>query len=63
MPVADQKQRGPLCEIFSIKDLHQRAPFVEMRAVSLGKTPSWHKATGAKAWLFVDEVLVNPAAS
>ena len=62
-PVADQKQRGSLCETLSVKNLHQPARYVEVRATSLGKIPTWHKAAGARAWLFVDEVLVNPLAT
>jgi hypothetical protein len=61
-PVAEPKQRGPLCEVLSVKNLNPRARYVEVRATSLGKIPSWHQAAGQKAWLFVDEVLVNPPA-
>jgi hypothetical protein len=38
-----------------------RARYVRVRAVGLGVVPAGRPAAGAKAWLFVDEVLVNPA--
>lgn len=60
-PAAAEKQPGPLTELFTIKHLNQRARYVEVRAATLGKIPSWHPAAGKKAWLFIDEVLVNPA--
>ena len=62
-PVATEKQPSPLKEVFTIKNLNQRARYVEIRAANLKKIPSWHKAAGQKAWLFVDELLVNPEAS
>ena len=37
-----------------------RARFVRVRARSLGKCPSWHPGAGAPAWLFADEIRVNP---
>ena len=60
-PLAREKQPGPLKEVFTIKNLHQRARYVEVRAANLGKIPPWHTAAGQKAWLFVDEVMVDPA--
>ncbi|MCX6925844.1 MAG: hypothetical protein NT154_21955, partial [Verrucomicrobia bacterium] len=60
-PVAGEKQPGPLTEVFTIKNLHQRVRYVEVRAANIGKIPSWHTAAGQKGWLFVDEIMVNPA--
>ncbi|MDB4384385.1 discoidin domain-containing protein, partial [Akkermansiaceae bacterium] len=37
-----------------------KARHVRVHAKSLGIIPDWHKARGRKAWLFVDEILVNP---
>jgi hypothetical protein len=62
-PVATEQQPGALQEVLALKDLNQRARYVEVRAANIGKIPSWHGAAGAKAWLFVDEVRVNPAAA
>jgi hypothetical protein len=35
------------------------AQFVRIRATNTGVCPSWHKGAGGKAWLFVDEVVVE----
>ncbi|MFT7303711.1 MAG: glucose/arabinose dehydrogenase/cytochrome c551/c552 [Akkermansiaceae bacterium] len=36
------------------------ARYIRVNATSLGTIPDWHSAKGRKAWLFVDEILVNP---
>ena len=36
------------------------ARYIRVIAKSLGTIPNWHPAKGRKAWLFVDELLVNP---
>lgn len=33
--------------------------YVRLRAKSLGTIPAWHHASGKRAWLFVDEVVVD----
>lgn len=58
-PVATEKQPGPLKEVLTIKNLQQRARYVEVRAANIQSLPPWHQAAGQKAWLFVDEVFVN----
>jgi len=37
-----------------------KARYIRVEAKSLGTIPDWHPAKGRKAWLFVDEILVNP---
>ena len=37
-----------------------RARFVRVRARSLGTCPQWHPGAGSPAWLFADEIRVNP---
>jgi hypothetical protein len=39
------------------------ARFIRVQARNLGLIPDWHTARREKAWLFVDEILVNPSAS
>ena len=34
--------------------------YIRVHARNLGTIPDWHQAKGRKAWLFVDEILVNP---
>jgi arylsulfatase len=35
--------------------------FVRVRARNLGECPEWHPGAGGKAWLFVDEIVVDAA--
>ncbi len=51
---------GPEIAVLRAESLKARGRWVRVRAVSVGAIPPgrWH--TGAKAWLFVDELLVNP---
>ncbi len=37
-----------------------QARYIRVHAKNLGTIPDWHPAKGRKAWLFVDELLVNP---
>jgi glucose/arabinose dehydrogenase/cytochrome c551/c552 len=34
--------------------------YIRVKAKNLGLIPDWHPARGRKAWLFVDEIMVNP---
>jgi len=36
-----------------------KARFIRLKAENQGKCPSWHPGAGEKAWLFVDEIVVN----
>lgn len=36
------------------------ARFVKVRAKNVGVCPPWHPGNGGKAWLFADEIQVNP---
>ena len=33
--------------------------YIRVRAKNIGVCPEWHKGAGSKAWLFVDELVVN----
>jgi hypothetical protein len=37
----------------------QDARFVKIRAISPGKCPPWHPGAGGKAWMFLDEIVVQ----
>jgi hexosaminidase len=37
----------------------RRACFVRVRARALGTVPGWHQGAGGKAWLFIDEIVVE----
>jgi hypothetical protein len=40
-----------------------KARFLQIDVRSTGKLPAWHPAAGQKAWLFIDNILVNPSGS
>ncbi|MCX6927888.1 MAG: hypothetical protein NT154_32470 [Verrucomicrobia bacterium] len=54
------KESGPLTWTSRVEGLNLPARYVRLRAQNIGQIPAGHPAAGAKAWLFVDEVLVNP---
>ncbi len=45
---------------FELKGLRVFAKFVRVRAINIERIPAGQPAAGSKAWLFTDEVLVNP---
>jgi hexosaminidase len=60
MPVAGQHQAGPLKETLRIETPGRSARYIQVRASNLGRLPDGHPAAGQKAWLFVDEIMINP---
>ncbi|MCJ7680711.1 MAG: discoidin domain-containing protein, partial [Candidatus Aminicenantes bacterium] len=36
-----------------------KARYIRLRASSIGVCPDWHFAAGGKAWLFIDEILIQ----
>ncbi len=60
LPMASEKQSGPLKERFTLRNPGRRARYIGVRAENIRTIPSWHEARGQKAWLFVEELLVNP---
>ena len=51
---------SPVRTEISVKTSGVKARFVQIDVSSIGKIPAWHPAAGQKAWLFIDNVLVNP---
>jgi hypothetical protein len=57
------RTEGPMSTALSVKGDGQVAKSVRILAKNIGKIPAWHSAApGQPAWLFVDEIVVNPAA-
>ena len=44
---------------FTARFAPQKARFVRIRAKNVGTCPNWHQGAGGKAWLFVDEIMVE----
>ncbi len=53
-------EAGPARVNLTAGDLNVRARYVRVHAANLGQIPEGHRAAGQPAWLFVDEVIVNP---
>jgi hypothetical protein len=55
---------GPTIEtIRAVADTDAPARFIRVRVRNRGQIPAPHGAAGQPAWLFVDEIVVNPAAA
>jgi sialate O-acetylesterase len=52
-------QADILVKEFAAKFFDVSARYVKVRAKNIGVCPDWHAGAGGKAWLFVDEVVVE----
>ncbi|MCF8228246.1 MAG: GH92 family glycosyl hydrolase [Bacteroidales bacterium] len=50
---------GRIIEAFIVKNINKRARYVKVLAENIGACPDWHPGAGNKAWIFVDEVMVD----
>ncbi|MBE0535445.1 MAG: hypothetical protein IH624_07215 [Phycisphaerae bacterium] len=55
----DLKEAGPLIRSIGVPNLNTQARYIRVKASNIGPIPDWHQAAGKKAWMFVDEVMVN----
>jgi len=60
-PTLPQNVPGPHVAVLRADGLTVRARYVRVRAVSIGTIPAGQPGGRTRAWLFADEVLVNPA--
>ena len=52
-------EAGTLVKNFQIRADKQSARYVKVRARNMGVCPPWHAGAGGKAWIFVDEIVVE----
>jgi len=52
---------SPVSTDIKIQTSGVKARFLQIDVRSTGKLPAWHPAAGQKAWLFIDNILVNPS--
>jgi hypothetical protein len=52
-------KEGSFIQAFSATMKSQKARFIKVRGANVGLIPSWHRSAGEKAWLFVDEIVVE----
>ena len=53
------KTEGAFTHELTVTFPEQQARYIKLTAHNLGTCPSWHRGAGDKAWLFVDEVVVE----
>jgi hypothetical protein len=58
-PKISERDSGPLRSKLVTDKLKAQGRYVRVRAENVGTIPDWHSAAGRRAWLFVDEILVN----
>jgi len=54
-----QKNSEVVLKDFSASFNNQPARYIKVKAESIKKCPSWHPGAGGKAWLFIDEIVVE----
>ena len=66
-PARDElENEEPNTKILKASNLEAQARFIRVRVERYGELPQWHTAHGGadgydgQAWLFIDEILVNP---
>lgn len=59
-PSLPQSAPGPEISILKAENLKVRGRYVKIQAINIGQIPPDKPAAGSKAWLFIDELLVNP---
>jgi hexosaminidase len=57
--VETQAKLGSDVRRFSASVQAEGARYVRVRATNLGRCPDWHVGAGGKAWIFVDEIIVE----
>jgi len=59
-PKIPEREPGPLRAVLIADQLDTQTRYVRVHAENIGQVPDWHRAAGRRAWLFVDELLLNP---
>lgn len=59
MPEAEKKSDTVYVHSYSAKVMAQKITHLRVRAKNIGQCPSWHPGAGGRAWMFVDEIVVE----
>ncbi|MBK7620223.1 MAG: GH92 family glycosyl hydrolase [Flavobacteriales bacterium] len=59
MNPVDPKVNGSLIHEFWSRPIDRKVRYIAVHASSAGPCPDWHPGKGGKAWIFVDEVLLE----
>jgi hypothetical protein len=52
-------REGSVIKDFRAENVDRRGRYVRVRARNIGICPEWHRGSGAKAWLFADEIVIE----
>jgi hexosaminidase len=52
-------EEGARIETFTSGTIAKRARYVRVVAQNIGVCPAWHPGAGEKAWIFVDEIVIE----
>lgn len=52
-------KEGTIIKEFTVRSVDRDARYVKVRAKNMGTCPDWHKGAGRKAWIFVDEIVIE----
>jgi hypothetical protein len=58
-PGAPPMEDGVRIENFASAKIGALARYVRVAAKNIGVCPAWHKGAGGKAWIFVDEIVIE----
>ena len=53
----NSREAGIVKVLATTKDINTR--YIKVQAKNIGNCPEWHKGTGKKGWLFIDEIIVR----
>jgi len=52
-------ENGPIKQRFVVEFVESEGRYIKVMAENIGLCPHWHKGSGGKAWLFVDEIIIQ----
>ncbi|MBI9036239.1 MAG: chitobiase/beta-hexosaminidase C-terminal domain-containing protein [Bacteroidales bacterium] len=52
-------QKGEITTDFTFEINMNHIRYIKIRATNIGQCPAWHEAKDHKAWLFIDEIILN----
>ena len=53
------REEGAIIKEFTDRSVDRDARYVKVRAKNRGVCPDWHKGAGGKAWIFIDEIIIE----
>ncbi|MEN8193086.1 MAG: sialate O-acetylesterase [Bacteroidota bacterium] len=54
-----KREEGDILEIFEAKVNNTSARYIKIVAENVGVCPEWHPGAGGKAWIFIDEIIIE----